>query len=223
MQHFKDSYLNIDYDQNYLSKDEADQLLSFCMIQTKNNPDYMRSNILFGDEGLIYTDTNQGKTYHTKAITFPDKLISYKEKLEETTGHKYNFCSLMKYPNGSIVIKKHRDKEMTLGTSICGISVGETRRIQFSPTNYIKPQKYEKQGLVLELNHGSLYCMLPPTNDKWTHEILPESKEVGIRYSLTFRNMDTTNMLKEIPSKQTCKALLKTGNRKGQECGADTY
>jgi 2OG-Fe(II) oxygenase superfamily len=127
----------------------------------------------------------------------------------------------MKYPHGDIVIKKHRDKEMTSGTSICGISVGTTRKIRFLPTSYINAKNSE--GITLNLTHGSLYCMLPPTNDKWTHEILPENKEIGVRYSLTFRNMDINNMIKEIPKKQLCNAILKTGKRKGQECGTDTY
>lgn len=220
VQHFKDQYLNVDYYKDFLFTEEISHLLSFCEQYTQNSPDYMRSNLMFGDEGLIYSDTYQGKTYHTKAIIWPTNLIHYKNKVEKTTGHIYNFCSLMKYPNGKIGIKKHRDKEMTSGTSICGISVGAMRKIQFSPTNYVITKC---DNIILELTSGSLYCMLPPTNDLWLHEILPDFESMGVRYSLTFRNVNTENIPKEIPPKQICQAILKSGKRRGEECGIDTH
>lgn len=215
----KDTGLDVDFYSEYLSKEESDIIFDHCekLYCRSGN---VRSNTIYGDKnpsagkGLIYSTTYKEKTTYREAKPWPDWLIDVKNKVEQTTENIFNFCSLMKYPNGSVVIKRHRDKEMVSGSSICGISVGSTRRFMLSPPYYSK-----SESKTLELVHGSLYCLLPPTNDTWTHEILPD-EGAGVRYSLTFRNIPVDNLVKTIPPVIRCEAVLKSGQRKGELCNA---
>jgi alkylated DNA repair dioxygenase AlkB len=201
--------INVTFDEQFLDKDLANKLLDKCngMFKYQNSK---RSKLVFGNKGLVYTVTYQDKSKLTFAkdwSNFPDLLL-VKDKLETLTGEQYNFCAIMSYPNGSAVIKKHRDKEMTLGSQICGISLGCTRRFQLTPI------KTNCDPIILDLNHGSLYCLLPPTNDYWLHEILPDQTD-KTRYSLTFRNVVNPLTSDDI---KYCPAILKSGPKKGQKC-----
>ena len=91
----------------------------------------------------------------------------------------FNVCVIQQYPNGKYGIQKHRDKEMN--GMICGISVGQTRTLSM--------YKYNTNVLNQPLNNGSLYLILPPTNDFFLHAIEKDSSR-GVRYSLTFRYKD---------------------------------
>lgn len=211
------SNLNVDYRPIFLTKDESDSVFLNC--EDLNLPNYKRSTTFFGDKGLIYTVKYKEKTSYIKVKEWPEWLITYKNKLEKNQCiSECNFCAVMKYPNGEYVIKKHRDKEMVTDTSICGISVGATRRIMFTPCSYT-----DTKAVIFSLPHGSLYCMLPPTNNKYVHEILPETKDCGVRYSLTFRNIPSDVLTTEIPLIIRCTSVLKSGNKKGEMCNAKTY
>ncbi len=195
---------NVSFDENFIDESLSNLLLEHCHLLFDNQ--YSRSTLIFGDEGLVYT------TSYTKALNwslFPELLI-VKQQLETINDEIYNFCAIMCYPNGEAVIKKHRDKEIPPGSQICGLSLGATRQLKLSPirSSYLP--------IILNLTHGSLYCLFPPTNDHWLHEILP-SDTCEPRYSLTFRNIP--NALK-VTDLKYCPAIFKTGLRKGQVCGA---
>ena len=66
-------------------------------------------------------------------------------------------------------------------TPICGLSLGATRTLQFTREGYGKQN--------FSLPSGSLYVMRPPTNQKWLHAIIRESKILTSRISLTFRQI----------------------------------
>lgn len=204
--------LNILLDDDYLDRELADRLLLQCKKIFGNNQvgNQVRSRKLFGDEGLVYNVTYQNKTSYTKTTpwhVFPDLLI-VKEQLEKTTNIVYNFCAIMMYANENVVIKAHRDKEIPINAQISGISLGSTRRMKLT-----KIKGSETKELILL--HGSLYQLLPPTNDFWLHEILPETHYTDVRFSLTFRNVPKPMKEKDIIY---CNAILKSGTRKGQIC-----
>lgn len=60
---------------------------------------------------------------------------------------------------------------------ICGISIGQTRTLSMYKYNNILNQP---------LKNGSLYLLLPPTNNFYSHAI-EKDDSIGLRYSLTFR------------------------------------
>ena len=98
--------------------------------------------------------------------------------VEEITNEKYNICVIQRYPSGKVGIKKHRDKEMKLGTTISGLSLGATRKLKL---------EYYDKNIEKDLLSGSLYVLNPPTNSYYTHCIEKDSTTEP-RISLTFRN-----------------------------------
>lgn len=178
--------LSLEYVEDFLPEDLADDL--YDQREKLDWPDRgpnRRANITFADKGLVYKVVFRDNTVYRK--TFEWKLMpilsKIKKRVEKHTGLTFNFCAVMKYPHGNVIINKHQDKEMVPGTTIAGVSVGETRTIRFT-ANY-----WTKTGIDIDLLHGGIYIMHPPTNDKWFHEMVRNGKAVGCRYSLTFRNV----------------------------------
>ena len=179
--------LNINLYETFLSKDESIKI--FNMIKEKvplvKNK---RSNLTFGDDGLVYEIKFGG--YYNKPITIIKRqcipwkelpiLIELRDKVSKLTKEKYNFCVIQRYSKG-VGISPHRDKEMKKETTICGLSLGNTRILIMSPPKFVK-----EPPIKIELNPGSLYILKSPTNDYWTHCIEKKGEE---RISLTFRNV----------------------------------
>jgi alkylated DNA repair dioxygenase AlkB len=152
-----------------------------------------RSTVLIGDPGIVYTVRYRGAESHRPVTPWDQipSLAQLKELVERITRQKYTVCIIQRYPHGGVGIGPHRDKEMVPGTRICGLSLGASRHLEFTPQdvnldNPSLPAQFEP--LRLKLGPGSLYVMHPPTNQKWRHSILKESKKIGPRISLTFRD-----------------------------------
>jgi alkylated DNA repair dioxygenase AlkB len=106
--------------------------------------------------------------------------------VEKMVDEKFNVCVVQRYPNGSYGINPHKDKEMIIGTTICGISFGAKRKLRLHSPKYMKLDNIE-----LDLEHGSLYVLKSPTNTYWSHEIVKDKNINKPRISLTFRNYST--------------------------------
>lgn len=147
-----------------------------------------RSTLLFGDPGLLYNITYRGIATTQPIIPWTDlpPIIQLKELVEKITGQKYTVCVVQRYSNGYVGINPHRDKEMVLGTRICGLSLGATRTISFTKTIYGNPIPLDQVNI--PLISGSMYVMNPPTNQKWLHSIVKEPSIKESRISLTFRD-----------------------------------
>ena len=168
---------NVEFKPDFLSTNEANrlymELIPYVPFQ-KNK----RSSATFGDKGIVYTINYFGQTVHRPTKEWIKPLLKIKERLEEQTKEKYNVCVLQCYPHGGVGINPHRDKEMVLGTMICGVSLGQERTLELSRGSETKSY---------QLNSGSLYILKPPTNSYWLHSI-PKDQSKHIRLSLTFRN-----------------------------------
>lgn len=182
-------YLKCQYTDNDLDVDLYPHLLTpelakkwYDYIDSIFLKESRRTSLLFGDPGLVYSVTYQGVTSNTLALEWNNlpALYELKSLIENITGQKYTVCAIQHYPTGNVGIGPHRDKEMVSGTRICGVSLGATRTIQFTRANH--------QPKSIPLLSGSLYCMNPPTNQKWLHSIIKESRIKQSRYSLTFRD-----------------------------------
>jgi len=166
-----------------------------------------RSNITVGDAGKEYTITFGGyggrpeNTIIRRAIPWEEiscgqSLLAIKRMVEWTTNvpeGTYTICVVQYYPHGRVGIHPHRDKEMLPGTTsrplgrragICGISLGATRTLEMSPPHFLP----DEPPLRLELGNGSMYVLLPPTNDWWKHSIVKDQDIDIPRISLTFRS-----------------------------------
>ncbi len=183
--------LNIDFIYQFLTTENADRLYaalegSIDWKQTKEGKIYNRRLAkIYGDPNLTYDislSDQQGsyKSLSRETIPWIEPLIPIRDMLSSYTKETYNYCVIQRYPDGHSGIKPHRDKELIYGSSICGISLGATRILQMT---------YFDKKIDIELSHGSLYILKPPTNDYWAHSIIKDENCHDCRLSLTFRKI----------------------------------
>lgn len=177
----KDLDLNIDFYPNFLSEELANYW--YLYLEQIIPHESKRNSLLFGDSGLIYNVSYRNIDTNREVIPWQHlpALSELKNLVENITNQKYTVCAIQRYPNGSIGIAPHRDKEMVSGTRICGLSLGATRTLVFTKNN-------NPGSLSLHLNSGSLYVMNPPTNQTRLHSIIKEPHIKQSRISLTFRD-----------------------------------
>lgn len=148
--------------------------------------DNRRQKFLFGDDNLIYSVKYRGKQTDYQVLPWTQTLLDLKDIVQTITRtegtslvqHTYTVCSIQRYPHGGVGINPHRDKEMKLGTSILGLSLGAERNLVLTRGD---------KSLILPLPSGSVYILYPPTNNYWLHSI-PKDGSTSARISLTFRN-----------------------------------
>lgn len=183
VEEYRDDDLMLDFYPNFIPEDVALSLFKVLMSDT-NWPralsDRRRTKSLYGDEGLVYNINWYGKTSTYPVTSWSDFPIleAVKNLVAESTGERYTVCVVQHYPNGTVGINPHRDREMVHGTIIAGISLGSTRKLRMSRGC---------KNIELNLTPGSLYLLRPPTNDKWAHSI-SKDETTEPRISLTFRN-----------------------------------
>lgn len=181
LQH-RSTNFNLDYCESFLTEDESKILFNTlsCILPIQKK----RTAWLFGD-AMTYKVSTKNYSMERNPEPWLSCLLPIKEKLEKFIFLQYdekinfNVCVIQQYPNGKYGIDRHRDKEMTPGTIICGISLGQQRNLVMS--------KYKTDVLTQPLKNGSLYVLLPPTNDFYSHSIVKDTS-LGVRFSLTFRN-----------------------------------
>lgn len=148
-----------------------------------------RKQTSYGDPGTYYSFS--GATVYAHPWDNDNivcKIIkNIKHKVEVFTGKKFNFVLINRYKDGNDSIGAHRDNEGGLGDSpvIAGVSLGAMRDVCFAPYKFI-PEILPKR-ITLQLDHGSIFVMYPPTNTYWTHEIPKRANVNKPRISLTFR------------------------------------
>lgn len=109
-----------------------------------------------------------------------DCLLPAKMIVEQLTKVCYSRCVVQYYPNGTVGIRPHRDKELPPNSTISGLSLGQTRHLVMQRSG---------KRINIPLVPGSLYVMNPPTNDYWTH-CIETDQTIAPRLSLTFRNSE---------------------------------
>lgn len=177
MEKILDNRLNISFYPDFLEPDIIKDLYNILdKLEWKNLK--KRSNLTFGNPGLIYVINFKDNRVERPTLPWILILLELKEYLEILTKQIYTVCVIQRYPTGKTKIKSHQDKEMKPGTLICGISIGQER--------ILRMKRYNKK-IDISLPSGSLYIFNPPTNDYWSHSIIPDNS-VNVRYSLTFRN-----------------------------------
>jgi len=183
--------LDLDFWDSFLDAEESDWWLDFLesTVFTKTPTPHRRSNQNYGDPGISYTLRLGGygsrplKIIERPVLEWLPDLKDLKDRVELATKAKYNYCVVQRYPSGRVGINPHRDKEMVSGTTIAGISLGQTRTLTMGPPRWLVD---EVLPVDIELGPGSMYVLKPPTNDYWSHCIQRDST-TECRLSLTFR------------------------------------
>lgn len=147
----------------------------------------IQNSIYFKD--CVYPLYRHPVDHHHKPQLWDPSAKIIKEKLEKTIKSKFNHALIQLYRNGKDFISPHSDKtlDITYGTCIANVSLGETRTLVLKSKDKTKKQE-------IELPDGSLYVIGWNTNIEWLHSIKrngdPKAK-VHPRISLTFRSIST--------------------------------
>jgi alkylated DNA repair dioxygenase AlkB len=119
-----------------------------------------------------------------------DALIEIRAALEITLGWRFNSVLLNRYRNGTDSMGWHADDEPELEplAPIASLSLGASRSFRLRPRDR-RPGVAEP--LLLELNHGDLLVMDPPTQQHWLHALPRRLRVRQERLNLTFRVIRT--------------------------------
>jgi alkylated DNA repair dioxygenase AlkB len=139
-----------------------------------------RQTVSFSDKGLAYKYSGTTCT----GAPFDGFMDELRGLVEEIVGTKFNFCLINKYRDGNDSIGAHSDDEKGMSGPIASMSFGATRF--FDVTS--KCGEFEKIRTPLEA--GSLIVMHPGSQKASQHAVPVQKRVKGIRYNLTFRNID---------------------------------
>ena len=121
-----------------------------------------------------------------------EQRINYFVKyiIKPTEGWNCNSILINKYSNQSNIIPKHRDSEDIFGDNptIAIYSIGASRTIRFTRVELDRNVQIKGTDVIdVHLEDGSILIMDGTVQKYYVHEILKETKDIGERYSLTFR------------------------------------
>ncbi len=135
-----------------------------------------------GDPGCHYTYS--GVRNAIEAWSAP--VLAIKAEVEAVAGSRFNSLLLNRYRNGNDKLDWHADDEPELdpGQPIASLSLGAARSFRMRPRD---PAANPSAPLTLELGHGDLLIMAPPTQEHWLHQVPRRLRVQQERLNLTFR------------------------------------
>ncbi|KAM6964958.1 DNA oxidative demethylase ALKBH2 [Aplochiton taeniatus] len=147
-----------------------------------------RKQATYGDAGVTYTYSKVTQV----AKTWTPTMAYVRDAVTKATGQPFNFVLINRYKDGKDHMGEHRDDERELDPlcPIASVSLGAARDFIFRHKE-ARGKRFRRQiePVKLELGHGSLLLMNPPTNTHWYHS-LPARKKLGLpRINLTFRRI----------------------------------
>lgn len=147
-----------------------------------------RKQATYGDADLAYTYSG------VKRLAYPwtPTLEYIRDAVTETTGQTFNFVLVNRYKDGLDHMGEHRDDEKELDPlcPIASVSLGAARDFIFRHKDSRGKQSGRHiEPVKLELAHGSLLLMNPPTNTFWYHSLPVRRKVLVPRINLTFRRI----------------------------------
>ncbi|XP_064209635.1 DNA oxidative demethylase ALKBH2 [Anguilla rostrata] len=192
--------LDCDYAQLF-PKEEADRLFKQLEEEVEYFTDEMaqvrvfgklhsvpRKQATYGDPGLMYTYSG----VHHLARPWTPTLEYIHGAVTKATGRTFNFVLVNRYKDGSDHIGEHRDDEKDLdpGFPIASVSLGAARDFVFRHGEARgRNARRQVDPVRLELAHGSLLLMNPPTNQHWYHSLPARRRVLTPRINLTFRHI----------------------------------
>ena len=205
--------LNLRYCSNFYGKAAADSI--FQQLESQLPPYFSscqqtvslagrvqpipRRHTAFGDHKLSYSFSG---------ITMPANpwiplVSSLRDHVGEALGGEaFNFVLVNRYQDGSDHMGEHRDNERELVQTapIASLSFGQPRDFVLHHRDSRGRRGRGGGGggssgcvagdpVKLELGHGSLLVMCPPTNSMWFHSLPVRRRALHPRINLTFRRM----------------------------------
>lgn len=147
-----------------------------------------RKQVSYGDSGLTYSFSGNC----VPAVPWTPLMLELKEIIKNVTGIDFNFVLVNRYKDGEDHMGEHRDdeKDLVSGVPIASLSFGQMRDFIFRHKDSRGTKATRKiERVKLELEHGSLLMMNPPTNDFWYHNLPVRKTARNVRINMTFRKM----------------------------------
>jgi len=167
---------NIIFKENFVKN--SDDLLDYCL-----------NNVTWDNRLKARKTASFGVSYDYSGITYPPCEIPPKfneicELINAELNYLPNNCLLNYYQNGDSTMGFHSDssEELKNETGISIVSLGAIRKITF------RNKANRSINIDYELKNGALLYMDKLVQDEWLHAI-PKAINIGIRISLTFRNI----------------------------------
>lgn len=138
-----------------------------------------RLSAWYGDPGTAYSYSG----IRHEPLPWTSPLATMRDRVQATSGAPFNAVLVNLYRDGSDSNGWHADDEPELGSAptIASVSLGATRRFRLRRT------AERSVTHSVDLQHGSLLVMGPPTQAVWQHTLTKTAREVGPRVNLTFR------------------------------------
>lgn len=113
-------------------------------------------------------------------------LEALRTQLGEQLGFRFNSLLLNRYRRGDDRMGWHADDERTLDprAPIASLSLGACRSFRLRPK---RPLTLDPGPVTIDLDHGDLLVMDPPTQIHWLHSLPARRRVRDERINLTFR------------------------------------
>jgi alkylated DNA repair dioxygenase AlkB len=183
---------DIEFQPHFYAKGEADVLLEALIAAAELEQQTLkifgrdvaapRLSAWYGDPGASYAYSG------LRLVPKPwlPVLAEIRERLEQTTGRRFNSVLLNLYRDGRDSMGWHSDDEPELGDepTIASLSFGGTRRFLLRHRT-----RSELETLELLPGHGSLIVLAGTTQSAWKHAVPKTARPVDPRLNLTFRTI----------------------------------
>ncbi|WP_411872043.1 alpha-ketoglutarate-dependent dioxygenase AlkB family protein [Vulcanococcus limneticus] len=135
-----------------------------------------------GDPGCHYTYSG----VRNPIEAWSPAVQELKDRVETAVGCRFNSLLLNLYRNGDDKLDWHADDEPELAAEapIASLSLGASRCFRLKPR---RAGEERETPLSLELGHGDLLVMDPPTQRHWLHQVPARRRVQKPRVNLTFR------------------------------------
>ncbi|MBW8523726.1 alpha-ketoglutarate-dependent dioxygenase AlkB [Chryseobacterium chendengshani] len=187
----------LDYRQNFLSDDEAYDLMNTLLKDTPwvQTSQKMYDKILTTPRLIAwFSDLSKFSQDDKRLVDFNEwtpELLQLKEKIEAVCGESFNAVLLNLYRNENDSVAWHKDKQDKFKKKpvIASVSLGQTRDFDFRKVGE------SKKSYSLPLHNGSLLIMKADLHTAWEHRIAKTRIAMQPRINLTFRTISINNLL----------------------------
>lgn len=182
----------VEYFDSFLKISESIELYNYLLTYNKlmskftltlaNGEQYQENygKMMFIDRNLFDEKRFPESIWGPNQI-WSDKMAFVKDRVENFTGHKFETCVCIYYPDGNTGVDYHSD-QVAFGdtTNIASISISEERKF------YLREKRTKKVHEIL-LKNGSLLMMGEGCQDLYEHALPLDSNCKKPRINLTFR------------------------------------
>ena len=183
--------------QDFFVPQKADKIFELCNDLNIDVPSYKnsrneviqqpRASLWFGP--VPYNYSKYTLPNHSFRGTPNGWLEVLREDMEMAFNVKLNSCLINLYRNGTDKVDWHADDEFIFGQepTIVSLSFGITRKFEICQ-KHCKFSRYPQYSF--DLVHGSVIVMKGDMQSNWVHRVPIDRSCDGVRYNLTFRNVD---------------------------------